>query len=99
MELFKMAKEAIAMKSKLSEIDKKLRAQIIDVNYKGIKIQVNARNEFLNLNIPENLFYEKKEKVEKVILNAFEEARQKAQNIMSEEAKKLAGKMQIPGLL
>ena len=29
MELFKMAKEAIAMRSKLSEMDKKLKAKII----------------------------------------------------------------------
>jgi DNA-binding protein YbaB len=98
MELFKAAKEAMAMKSKWSEIDKKLKAQVIDVEYKGIKIQVNARNEFLSLNIPEDLLKEKKEKIEKNILSAFEEAGKKAQNIMTEEAKKLTGGMKIPGL-
>ncbi|MCA6071905.1 MAG: YbaB/EbfC family nucleoid-associated protein [Endomicrobium sp.] len=98
MELFKAAKEAMAMRSKLSEIGKKLKAKVIDVEYKGIKIQVNARNEFLSLNIPEDLLKEKKEKIEKNILSAFEEAGKKAQNIMTEEAKKLTGRAKIPGL-
>jgi DNA-binding protein YbaB len=98
MELFKMAKEAMTMRSKISEMDKKLKAQIIDVEYKGIKIQVNAKNEFLSLNIPEDLLKEKKDKIEKLILSAFEEAGKKAQSVMSEEAKKLTGGMKIPGL-
>jgi DNA-binding protein YbaB len=98
MELFKMAKEAMSMKSKISEMDKKLKAQIIDIEYKGIKIQANAKNEFLSLNIPEELLKEKKEKIEKVILAAFEEAREKAQAAMAEESKKIMGGMKFPGL-
>ncbi|MDR3274635.1 MAG: YbaB/EbfC family nucleoid-associated protein [Endomicrobium sp.] len=99
MELFKMVKEAMTMRSKLSEMDKKLKSQIMDVEYEGIKIQVNAKNEFLSLNIPESLLHEKKDKIEKTILSAFEEAGQKAQNVMAEEAKKLTGEIEIPGLL
>ncbi|GHT42845.1 hypothetical protein AGMMS49921_09120 [Endomicrobiia bacterium] len=100
MELLKMAKEAITMRSKLNDMDKKLKAKIIDVEYKNIKIQVNAKNEFLNLNIPEDLLKEKKEKIEKLILAAFEEAGKKAQVLMAEEAKTLMGKdgIKIPGL-
>ncbi|MDR0800062.1 MAG: YbaB/EbfC family nucleoid-associated protein [Endomicrobium sp.] len=98
MELFKMAREAIAMRSKMSDMDKKLKAHIIDVEYKGIKIQVNAKNEFLSLNIPEDLLKENKAKIEKLILLAFEAAGKKAQNVMAEEAKKLTGAMKIPGL-
>ncbi|MDR2616743.1 MAG: YbaB/EbfC family nucleoid-associated protein [Endomicrobium sp.] len=98
MELFKMAKEAMAMRSKLSEMDKKLKAKIIEVEHKGIKIQVNAKNEFLSLNIPEDLLAEKKEKLEKHILAAFQEAGKKAQTVMAEEAKSLTGGLKIPGL-
>ncbi|MDR2811828.1 MAG: YbaB/EbfC family nucleoid-associated protein [Endomicrobium sp.] len=98
MELFKMAKEAMSMRSKLSEMDKKLKAHIIDIEYKSIKIQVNAKNEFLSLNIPEDLLKEKKEKIEKIVLAAFEEAREKSQSIMAEESKKLMGGMKFPGL-
>jgi DNA-binding protein YbaB len=98
MELFKMAKEAMSMRSKLSEMDKKLKSKIIDVEYKGIKIQANAKNEFLSLNIPEDLLKEKKEKIENIILAAFKEADKKVQSVMTEEAKKLTGGMKIPGL-
>ncbi|MDR1122890.1 MAG: YbaB/EbfC family nucleoid-associated protein [Endomicrobium sp.] len=98
MELFKMAKEAMLMKSKLNEVDKKLKVHIIDIEYKGIKIQVNAKSEFLGLNIPEDLLKEKKEKIEKNVLAAFEEAREKAQAIMAEESKKIMGEMKFPGL-
>jgi DNA-binding protein YbaB len=98
MELFKMAKEAMTMRSKLSEMDKKLKAQVVEVEYKGIKIRVNAKNEFLNLDIPEDLLKEKKDKIEKLILSAFDEASKKAHIVMAEEAKKLTGEMKIPGL-
>jgi DNA-binding protein YbaB len=98
MELFKMAKEAMSMRSKISEMDKKLKSQIMNIEHKGVKIQVNAKNEFLSLNIPQDLLKENKEKIEKIILSAFEEACEKAQNVMAEEAKKLTGGMKIPGL-
>jgi DNA-binding protein YbaB len=98
MELFKMAKEAMSMRSKFREMDKKLKTRIINVEYKGIKIQVNAKNECLSLYIPEDLLKEKKEKVEKVVLAAFEKAREEAQAAMTEESKGLMGGMKIPGL-
>lgn len=52
------------------------------------------------MNIPEDLLKEKKEKIEKLILAAFEEAGKKAQVLMAEEAKTLMGKdgIKIPGL-
>jgi DNA-binding protein YbaB len=98
MELFKMAKEAMSMRGKLKDMDKKLKSRILDIEYKGIKIQVNAKSEFLSLNISEDLLKEKKEKVEKIMLAAFEEARQKAQAVMAKESKDLMGGMKIPGL-
>ncbi len=98
MELFKMAKEAMSMKSKMKDMDNRLRSQVMDVEYKGIKIKINAKNEFLSLNIPEYLLKEKIEKIEKFILSAFEEACKKAQSAMTEEAKKLTDGMKIPGL-
>ncbi len=98
MELFKMAKEAMNMRSKMKDIDNRLRNQVMDVEYKGIKIKVNAKNEFLSFNIPEYLLKENKEKIEKLILSAFEEACKKTQSVMAEEAKKLTGGMKIPGL-
>ncbi|AKL97909.1 YbaB/EbfC family nucleoid-associated protein [Endomicrobium proavitum] len=98
MELFKMAKEAMSMRSKFSEMDKKLKAHILDIEYKGIKIKVNAKNEFLELSIPDDLLKESKDKIEKVVLNAFSEASKKSQEVMAEEAKKITGGLKIPGM-
>ncbi|MDR1928643.1 MAG: YbaB/EbfC family nucleoid-associated protein [Endomicrobium sp.] len=95
MELFKMAKNAMSIRNKLGEVDKKLRAEIIDVEYKNVKIQVNAKNEFLNLNLPDSLLKENKSKIEKVILSAFIEACKRAQTIMAKEAKNLTNIMKI----
>jgi len=98
MELFKAAKEAMSMRSKFSEMDKKLKAQILDIEYKGIKIKVNAKNEFLSLELPEDLLKEDKDKIEKQILKAFDEASQESQKVMAEEAKKITGDLKIPGM-
>lgn len=98
MELFKAAKEAMAMRSKISEMDKKLKSHIIDADHKGIKIRVNAKNEFLSFEMPEELLKEKKEKIEKMILEAFKSASDKAQDVMAQESKKLMGNIKIPGM-
>ncbi|MDR3112432.1 MAG: YbaB/EbfC family nucleoid-associated protein [Elusimicrobiota bacterium] len=98
MELFKMAKEAMAMKSKINEMDKKLKSHILEVEHKAIKIKVNAKNEFLELNIPDDLLKKNKTEIEKLLLSAFCEAGKKAQVVMAEEAKKITGGMKIPGL-
>lgn len=79
-------------------MDKKLKANIINIDYKGIKIQVNAKNEFLSFEMPEDLLKEKKEKMEKIILDAFKSASDKAQDVMAQESKKLMGDMKIPGM-
>jgi len=98
MELFKAAKEAMSMRSKVNEMDKKLKSLVLDAEYKGVKIKVNAKNEFLSLEMPEDLLKEKKERIEKIVLEAFSAASKKAQDIMAEEAKKLTDGMKIPGL-
>jgi DNA-binding protein YbaB len=105
MELFKGAKkakeamkEAMSMRSKFKEMDKKLKAKIIDVEYKGIKLQINGKNEFSDLDISEDLFKGEKEKLEKIFLEALREATQKVQTVMAEEAKELTGGLKFPWL-
>ncbi|MDR0890630.1 MAG: YbaB/EbfC family nucleoid-associated protein [Endomicrobium sp.] len=97
MELFKMAKEAFSMRSKIKDIDKKLRKKTITLNHKGVQIQVNGKSEFLSFNILDNnlLTEPNKHELEKQILEAFCEAHNQAQNIMTEEAKKLTGNIKL----
>lgn len=98
MELFKMAKEAMSMKSKIKEMDKTLKSKIIEVNYKGILITVNAKSEVVDLKLPQDIMQKSLKDAEKLILSAFQEAIKKSQDAMAEESKKLMGGMNIPGL-
>ncbi|MFA7074160.1 MAG: YbaB/EbfC family nucleoid-associated protein [Endomicrobiaceae bacterium] len=98
MELFKMAKEAMSMKSKLKEMEKVLKSKVIDVNYKGIMIKINAKNEVIDLKLPEDIMQKSSKDAEKLILSAFQEAIKKSQDAMAEESKKIMGGMNFPGL-
>ncbi len=98
MELFKMAKEAMSMRSKFKEMDKTLKSKIVDVEYKGILISMNAKNEILSLKLPEDFNQKSVKDMEKLIFNAVEETIKQAQKAMAEESKKLMGGMNFPGL-
>jgi len=98
MELFKMAKEAMSMRSKVKEMEKLLKAKVIDIDYKGIKISMNAKNEIVSLKLPENFAQNSVKDMEKLMFSAIEEAIKEAQKAMAEESKKLMGGLNIPGL-
>lgn len=98
MELFKMAKEAMSMRSKVKEMEKALKAKIVDVEYKGIKISMNAKNEIVSLKLPEDFANNSVKDMEKVMFSAIQKAIEEAQKAMAEESKKLMGGLNIPGL-
>ncbi|MCR4663383.1 MAG: YbaB/EbfC family nucleoid-associated protein [Endomicrobiaceae bacterium] len=98
MELFKMAKEAMSMRSKVKEMEKALKAKIVDIDYKGVKISMNAKNEIVSLKLPEDFNQKSVKDMEKIMFSAIQEAIKEAQKAMAEESKKLMGGMNIPGL-
>ena len=95
MELFKAAKEAMEAKNRFMEMDKRLKAHVINVEYNDIKIQVNGKNELLSFQKPDELQKEKKGEIEKLILDAFRVALEKSQAYMTEETKKLTANMKF----
>ncbi|OGS35299.1 MAG: hypothetical protein A2293_15745 [Elusimicrobia bacterium RIFOXYB2_FULL_49_7] len=99
MDMFKMIKEAAAMKSKLSQMEKDLKNRIIDVETKGVKIKINAKAEILEIKLPQEILKQDVERTEKDILAALQQASKKSHEIMMEEAKKITGGMNIPGLM
>ncbi len=99
MDMFKMMKEAMAMKSRLAEMDKQLKAKIIEVDTNGIKITINAKSEVQDIKLSPDVFKQDIGKAEKAILCAVQAAVKKSQEVMAEEAKKLTGGMKIPGLM
>lgn len=98
MELFKMAKEAMSMRSKVKEMEKVLKSKVVDIEYKGVKISMNAKNEIVSLKLPEDFNKNSVKDMEKIMFSAIEEAIKEAQKAMAEESKKLMGGMNIPGL-
>ncbi len=98
MELFKMAKEAMSMRSKVKEMEKTLKAKIVDIDYKGVKVSMNAKNEIVSLKLPEDFNQKSVKDMEKIMFSAIQEAIKEAQKAMAEESKKLMGGMNIPGL-
>ena len=98
MELFKMAKEAMSMRSKVKEMEKALKAKIVDIDYKGIKISMNAKNEIVSLKLPEDFNQKSVKDMEKIMFSAIQEAIKESQKAMAEESKKLMGGMNFPGL-
>ena len=99
MDMLKMMKEAMAMKSKLAEMDRLLKDRIIDIEQSGVKVSINAKSEIRDIKISPEVFAMQHEKAEKAVLAALQAAVKKAQEVMSEEAKKLTGGVKIPGLM
>jgi len=99
MDMFKMIKEAAAMRSKLSQMDKALSDRLIDVETRGIKVKINAKSEIIDLTLPEDFMKKEIRQAEKDILAALQQAGKKSREVMAEEAKKFTGGMNIPGLM
>lgn len=99
MSMFDKIKEVAAMRNMLSEMDKVLRAKVLEVDTHGVKIKINAKSEFLGLEISPELLKQDHEKIEKSVLAAVQQAVKNSQEAMAEEGKKLAGGMKLPGLM
>lgn len=99
MEMFKMLKEAAAMRSKLGALDKKMRSVVFEVESAGVTIKMNAKSEALNVTISPELLKQDQTKIERAILSAIQQAIKKSHEMMAEEAKAITGGLNIPGLM
>ena len=98
MDMMKMIKEAAAMKSRLSEMEKMLKAKVIEVEANGVKLKINGKSEMLELKLSPELLKKDAPFVEKTILSAVQEGVKKSQDAMEQEARKITGGIKIPGL-
>jgi len=98
MDMLKMIKEAAAMKSRLAEMEKSLRAQVIEIEYKGVKVKLNGKSEMLDIKLSPELLREDASVIEKNILFAMQQGLKKSQDAMEQEARKITGGLKIPGL-
>jgi nucleoid-associated protein EbfC len=91
-DMYNMQKQAKAIKKELASIH-------IEAEFEGVVAVVSAEQEIITLEIPDNLIApEKKQKLQKAILEAIKKAMKKAQEIAAEKMKGVMGEMGFPGM-
>jgi DNA-binding protein YbaB len=98
MDMFKMMKEAAAMRSRLNEMDKLLKDKIIEVDTRGVKVKMNAKSDILDVKLSPDVLKQDVGRIESDILSALQQAMKKSRDVMADEAKKITGGLKIPGL-
>ena len=96
-----MLKQAQQLKSKLNQAQKELKDTIIEIeSAKGaIKVTINGQQKILSIKIsPEVINRDKAEHLEKLVLQAINEAQDKSQKLAAKQLKDLTGGIKIPGL-
>lgn len=97
-EIIKMAQQ---MQAKMEEVQKDLENQRVEGSAGGgmVKVIANGKQEILNIQIePEVINPGEKAMLEELIVAAVNQARQRAQELASEQMLKLTGGIKIPGL-
>jgi len=101
MDINKLMKQAKKMQAKMAEMQAELARKTVESSVGGgmVKVIANGRQEVLSIKIdPEVVDPEDVEMLEDLILSAVNDALRRAQEMVSEEMKKLTGGLKIPGL-
>lgn len=93
MNMFEMMKQAKDMYAKTRDLQKKLEQRRIEVEYNGVHIVANGKQEIVSIQLSDALLTSGKEKVEKALLKACNEVSEKIRKVMEEEAKGVLGGM------
>ena len=96
-----MMKQIQKMQAKMEEIQKELENKRVEGSSGGgmVKVIANGKQEILEIKIdPEVVNKEDVEMLEDLILAAVNQAKEKSQEIQSEEMAKLTGGLKLPGL-
>jgi nucleoid-associated protein EbfC len=88
------------MQREMKNIQKKLKKTKIEgVSSDGlVKATVNGEQKLLDISIEEELLSQGRKKVEKMVLDAVNDASAKIQDYSAAEIKKLTGDLNIPGM-
>jgi DNA-binding YbaB/EbfC family protein len=96
-----MMKQMQKMQAKMEEIQKELENKRVEGSSGGgmVKVIANGKQEILEIKIdPEVVNKEDVEMLEDLVLAAVNQAKEKSQEIQSEEMAKLTGGLKLPGL-
>ena len=95
-----LLKQAKKMQQKIEEMQKALETREIDVSSGGgaVQIKINGAGKFQALTLDPEFLKEDKKLVEETILNAVQEAAQKAKELNDAEMQKISSGFQMPGM-
>ncbi|GIX08186.1 MAG: nucleoid-associated protein [Candidatus Poribacteria bacterium] len=96
-----LMKQAQKMQKRMLEVQEELKNRTVEVTVGGgmVTVVANGHQEIVSITIsPEVVDPEDVEMLEDLILAAVNEARRKAQELMTQEMEKVTGGLRIPGL-
>jgi hypothetical protein len=99
---FNMLKQAQELKSKLDKAQKELGKMVIEgESGKGaVKVTMNGQQKILNIKLdPEVINPNKAKDLEKLIMKAIDDTRDKSEKMAAQHLKGLTGGLKIPGLM
>ena len=96
----KLLKQAQKMQKQIETMQSSLETQVIDVSSGGgaVQIKINGAGKFQALTLDPEFLKEDKKLVEETILNAVQEAAQKAKELNDAEMQKISAAFQMPGM-
>ena len=95
-----LLKQAQKMQKQIESLQATLATREIDVTSGGgaVQIKVNGAGKFLSLTLDPEFLKEEKKLVEETILNAMQEAAQKAKDLNDSEMQRISSGFQMPGM-
>ncbi len=96
----KLLKQAQKMQKQIETMQSSLETRVIDVSSGGgaVQIKINGAGKFLALTLDPEFLKEDKKLLEETILNAVQEAAQKAKEMNDAEMQKISSGFQMPGM-
>lgn len=98
MGFFDKAKDMYKLQRQAKDIKKKLKNMHIEAESEGVIVTIDGEQNMVSVKIPEHMLNpENKEKLEKMLENAFNKAIKKSQQIAAEEMKEVMDGLGLPG--
>ena len=96
----KLLKQAQKMQKQIESMQASLETQVIDVSSGGgaVQIKINGAGKFQAITLDAEFLKEDKKLVEETILNAVQEAAQKAKEKNDAEMQRISSAFQMPGM-
>ena len=96
----KLLKQAQKMQKQIEQMQASLETQVIDVSSGGgaVQIKINGAGKFLALTLDPEFLKEDRKLIEETILNAAQEAAQKAKERNDSEMQRISAAFQMPGM-